>query len=83
MQWTPADNSQTWKIFSFWESYTNQKSCVGGANATNFIGNGSWITDHFSKAGAQRTTDFWDQYLLSDSETRRLLGCIGQYGTIL
>ncbi|KAF2180154.1 hypothetical protein K469DRAFT_753618 [Zopfia rhizophila CBS 207.26] len=79
MQWTPPDISKTWKIFTFWEAYTNQKSCTGGTNATDFIGNGSWITDHFSKAGAQLTTDFWDQYLLSDPEIRRLLGSVGKY----
>ncbi|KAF2187908.1 hypothetical protein K469DRAFT_567905 [Zopfia rhizophila CBS 207.26] len=79
LQWTPPDNSKTWKIFSFWEGYTNQRSCAAGYNATDFIGNGSWIVDHFSKAGAARVTDFWDEYILSNKEVASLLKSVGKY----
>lgn len=81
LQWSPLDTSSSWKIFSFWEAYTNQRSCDGGPNATTFLGNGSWIVDHFSKTGASRITEFWDEYILSDAQIASLLGSIGNYGT--
>lgn len=34
--------------------------------------------DHFSAAGAKRTTDFWDDYILDDSN-RQLLRSVGGY----
>ncbi|KAJ4354220.1 uncharacterized protein N0V89_005954 [Didymosphaeria variabile] len=77
--WTPPDNSRVWRIFSFWEAYTNQRSCDGGPNATTALGNGSWTVDHFSKAGAFRITEFWDQYILSDQRVAELLHDVGNY----
>jgi hypothetical protein len=81
LQWTPPDVTESWKIFSFWEAYTNQRSCDGGPNATDVIGNGSWIVDHFSAAGAAKITDFWDENILSDTEIADLLSSVGNYGT--
>lgn len=78
--WTPPDLTKTWKILSFWEAYTNQKSCDGGPNAATYIGNGSWTVDHFSKAGAARVTDFWDKQILSNAEVSGLLRSVGRYG---
>jgi hypothetical protein len=40
LQWTPPDITKSWTIFTFWEAYTNQRSCDGGPNATTTIGNG-------------------------------------------
>jgi hypothetical protein len=81
LQWSPPDASKSWKVFSFWESYTNQRSCDGGPNPTTVIGNGSWIVDHFSERGASRITDFWDEVLLSDQEMADLVRTVGKYGT--
>lgn len=81
VQWMPPDATRSWKIFSFWESYTNQRSCDGGPNPTSVIGNGSWIVDHFSKVGASRVTDFWNDVFLSDSEIAELVKTVGNYGT--
>lgn len=80
LSWQPPKDGKAWKIFSFWESYTNQRSCRGGSNATDFLGNGSWIVDHFSMAGASRMTQFWDDYILADTEVSDLLGKVGKYG---
>lgn len=41
--------------------------CLASPYAKAIIGNGSWIVDRFSGAGAQRVTDFWDQQLLNDT----------------
>lgn len=80
LQWeAPAGNS-TWRIFSIWQQYTNQKSCEGGVGADTVIGNGSWTVDHLSKTGAKRITDFWDDNILSDSEIASLLSEVGKYG---
>lgn len=75
----PGGNN-TWRICSFWEAFTNQKSCTGGVNATTLIGNGSWTVDHFSATGAKVTTDFLDQQILSDSNIKALLQEVGEYG---
>lgn len=83
ISWTPPTTGSSWRIFSFWEAYTNQRSSKGGIGAKDFIANGSWVVDHFSKAGAARVTDFWDQYILSDAEISRLLKSVGKYGMLL
>lgn len=81
LEWTPpADGgNSTWKLFSYWQRYTNQRSCRGGLNATTIIGNGSWTVDHFSTAGAVKVTDFWDQQILSDAETAELVAEVAKY----
>ncbi|KAJ9668901.1 hypothetical protein H2201_001147 [Coniosporium apollinis] len=79
LYWTAPPGNTTWRIFTFWEKYTNQRSVDGGVNATDFIGNGSWTVDHFSRTGGSRTTDFLDQYVLSDADTQSLLRSVGQY----
>ncbi|ROV88303.1 hypothetical protein VMCG_10483 [Cytospora schulzeri] len=81
LEWTPPVSglNSTWRIFSFWEQYTNQRECHGGLNATTVIGNGSWIVDHFSSTGAQKVTKFWDEQILTDQETAELLSSVGEY----
>lgn len=81
LEWTPtADGgNSTWKLFSYWQRYTNQRACRGGLNPSTVIGNGSWTVDHFSKAGAVKITDFWDQHILSDSETAELLRDVAKH----
>lgn len=81
LEWTPpADGgNSTWKLFSYWQRYTNQRACRGGLNATTVIGNGSWTVDHFSTAGAVKVTDFWDQQILSDAETAELVADVAKY----
>jgi len=81
LDWTPPDNTSTWQILSFWEAYTNQRASRTSDGARDFLGNGSWTVDHFSKAGAARVTDFWDQYILSDPEVGQLVKEVGKYGT--
>ncbi|CZR63542.1 uncharacterized protein PAC_13439 [Phialocephala subalpina] len=75
--WTPPTDSN-YTLIAFYERYTNQRSCIGGVNATDFIGNGSWTVDHFSAAGSKRTTDFLDQHVIYD-EVKDLLEEVGEY----
>lgn len=81
LEWTPPvdEGNSTWKLFSYWQRYTNQRACRGGLNPSTVIGNGSWTVDHFSAAGAAKVTDFWDQQILSDSETAELLAEVAKY----
>lgn len=81
LEWTPPVNgiNSTWRIFSYWQQYTNQRECHGGLNATTVIGNGSWVVDHFSIIGAQKVTNFWDEQILVDQETADLLASVGEY----
>ncbi|KAI7973218.1 hypothetical protein EIK77_004495 [Talaromyces pinophilus] len=73
LNWMVPSGNSSWRIFSFWQEYTNQRSVAGAFNATSFIGNGSWTVDHFSKKGAQRVTEFFDDYIIVDEETAELL----------
>lgn len=80
LNWTVPSGDSTWRIFSFWGHFTNQRSNTGGTLSTTVIGNGSWTVDHFSSTGAKVTTDFWDQNILDDAETANLLKAVGEYG---
>jgi len=80
LTWTAPAGDSEWRIFSFWERFTNQRSNAGGTVPTSFIGNGSWTTDHFSKTGAALSTDFFDKYVIADAETEALLRSVGNYG---
>ncbi|KAL1895595.1 hypothetical protein Sste5346_005064 [Sporothrix stenoceras] len=71
--------SPGWQLMAFYQRYTNERSCVSVDNASTWIGNGSWMVDHFSAAGAQKMTDFWDTHLLADSLTKELLTHAGGY----
>lgn len=75
----PSDGSSPWQLMAFYQRYTNERSCVSVANASSWVGNGSWMVDHFSAAGAQKMTDFWDTHLLADNATRQLLAQVGGY----
>ena len=79
--WTaPSPNNATWVLFGIYERFTNQRSCVSVWNATTALGNGSWMVDHWSAAGAKKTTDFWDDQILSDPQIATLLSKVGEYG---
>ncbi|PVI04053.1 hypothetical protein DM02DRAFT_694583 [Periconia macrospinosa] len=79
LTWTAPEGNETWIIFSIYERYTNQRSCVSIANATTALGNGSWMVDHWSARGAKLTTDFWDQQILSDASIAALMRDAGGY----
>ncbi|GAM40137.1 hypothetical protein TCE0_037f12250 [Talaromyces pinophilus] len=79
LNWMVPSGNSSWRIFSFWQEYTNQRSVAGAFNATSFVGNGSWTVDHFSKKGAQRVTEFFDDYIIVDEETTELLKSVGSY----
>lgn len=80
LNWTAPEGDSTWRVFSFWEQYTNQRANSPGTFATDFIGNGSWTVDHFSATGAKVVTDFWDTYILNDTELADLVRAVGNYG---
>ncbi|CEN59796.1 hypothetical protein ASPCAL02240 [Aspergillus calidoustus] len=69
LNWQAPAGNGNWKIFSFWEGFTNQVSCTGGVNGTTTIEKGSLVVDHFSEAGARLHTDFFDNHVLVDSTT--------------
>lgn len=83
VDWTPPSikttGNGTWVVMAFYQRYTNERSCVSVANASTWMGNGSWIVDHFSASGAKKATDFWDQYLLSDDEIKSLVRQVAEY----
>lgn len=66
---------------AWYERHTNQRSINGGPGASNYVQNGSWIVDHFSKAGSRIMTQFFDDHVVPDPEDRSLLAKVGKYGT--
>ncbi|KAK3986205.1 hypothetical protein QBC44DRAFT_273625 [Cladorrhinum sp. PSN332] len=74
-----ASGQASWVVMAFYQRFSNERSCVSVPNAPTWVGNGSWMTDHFSSAGAKKVTDFWDQQLLADSEIDGLMRKVGDY----
>ncbi|KAF2136702.1 uncharacterized protein K452DRAFT_127448 [Aplosporella prunicola CBS 121167] len=79
LTWTAPAGGTSWRVFAFYERYTNQRSVSPGLNATDYIQNGSWTVDHFSAAGGKKLTDFFDEHVIPDEETRELLAKVGKY----
>lgn len=80
LRWTAPDGDSTWRIMTFWEHFTNQRSVMGGVNATGVIANGSWVVDHFSQDGARLLSDFVEEEILSHSEIGNLIRELGSIG---
>jgi hypothetical protein len=80
LNWQAPAGNGNWKIFSFWEGFTNQVSCTGGVNGTTTIENGSLVVDHFSEAGARLHTDFFDNHVLVERTINEGLRTHGAYG---
>ena len=72
-------DGREWVVLAFYQRYSNERSCVSIPDAPTWIGNGSWMVDHFSPSGAKKTTDFWDQHLLDDGEIDKLMRQVGKY----
>jgi hypothetical protein len=82
LDWKVPAGNDTWKIFAFWEGFTNQVSCSGGINGTTTIQRGSLVVDHFSKAGAKLHTKFFDDHILTGEATKTNLRVNGRYGKL-
>ncbi|KAF5700321.1 hypothetical protein FGLOB1_10853 [Fusarium globosum] len=76
LTWTAPKDYKEYVLFAHYERYTNQRSCDGVP--TDVIANGSWVTDHFSAAGAKLASQFWEKNLLS-TQIRQLLKEIGKH----
>ncbi|CVK84497.1 uncharacterized protein FPRN_01978 [Fusarium proliferatum] len=75
LTWTAPKDYKEYVLFAHYERYTNQRSCDGVP--TDVIANGSWVTDHFSAAGAKLASQFWEKNLLS-TQIRQLLREVGK-----
>ncbi|KAJ0363559.1 hypothetical protein COL26b_012905 [Colletotrichum chrysophilum] len=79
--WTPPKDSQnTRSIMAWYTRYTKQRSIDAAPDAVSWLQNGSWVTDHFSAAGAKKLTDFFDEYIIPEEEDKKLLARVGKYG---
>ncbi|KAK1453408.1 hypothetical protein CMEL01_05067 [Colletotrichum melonis] len=76
---TPKDSQNAWRIMAWYTRYTNQRSVEGAPDAATWVQNGSWVTDHFSAAGAKKLTDFFDGYIVPEGQDRELLARVGKY----
>ncbi|KAM0204159.1 hypothetical protein ACHAQI_009984 [Fusarium lateritium] len=74
--WTAPKDYEEYVLFAHYERYTNQRSADG--IPTDVIANGSWVTDHFSAAGAKLAAQFWEKNLLS-TQIRQLLKEVGEH----
>ncbi|KAK7452589.1 hypothetical protein CaCOL14_004502 [Colletotrichum acutatum] len=76
---TPKDSQSTWRIMAWYTRYTNQRSIDAAPDAATWVQNGSWVTDHFSVAGAKKLTGFFDEYIIPEEQDRELLARVGKY----
>ncbi|KAG5762945.1 hypothetical protein H9Q72_008957 [Fusarium xylarioides] len=76
LTWTAPKDYKEYVLFAHYERYTNQRSCDGVP--TDVIANGSWVTDHFSAAGAKLASQFWEKNLLT-TQIRQLLKEVGKH----
>jgi len=79
LTWRAPSDHDEYVIFALYERFTNQRSCVGVP--TDVISNGSWVTDHYSAAGAELVAQFWEKNLL-DKEIKELLRLVGRHSKI-
>ncbi|KAG7075985.1 secreted protein [Colletotrichum scovillei] len=76
---SPKDSQSTWRLMAWYTRYTNQRSIDGAPDAATWVQNGSWVTDHFSAAGAKKLTGFFDEYMIPEEQDRELLVRVGKY----
>ncbi|PNP85070.1 hypothetical protein FNYG_01595 [Fusarium nygamai] len=76
LTWTAPKDYKEYVLFAHYERYTNQRSADGVP--TDVIANGSWVTDHFSAAGAKLAASFWEKNLLT-TQIRQLLKAVGKH----
>ncbi len=77
--WRAPRDFSNYTLFAIYERYSNQRSVDPTENAVDIIGNGSWVTDHFSAAGAGLVTNFWEETILS-ADSRALVSSAGGHG---
>ncbi|KAK3314019.1 hypothetical protein B0H66DRAFT_630330 [Apodospora peruviana] len=68
-----------WVVMAFYQRYSNERTSQTNGRPTSWVGNGSWVVDHFSAAGAKKATDFWDHTMFDDKEIDRLTRQVGMY----
>lgn len=67
-------------VFAFYQRRSGASNLIFENNGTNSIfDNGSFVVDHFSVAGADVISAFWESYILDD-EIEALLKQVAQYG---
>lgn len=66
----PGDANSTYALIAFYQAPTGQSLSGYTATGTNYV------LDTFSKAGAEATTDFYDEHILT-SDVRKLLAQMG------
>src|SRR3954454_21900190 len=70
LRWTPPDGA-TWVILSYWQRGSGQQPEAGPHSSP-----AAYVVDHFSAAGTEAVTRYWDDEILH-STLRRLLGSAG------
>ncbi|CAI4219795.1 unnamed protein product [Parascedosporium putredinis] len=78
LRWTAPTKFANYTLFAVYEKFTLQRSVDPIDHAAELIGNGSWITDHFSASGANLVIDFWDEHILG-GEVNELIKKVGEH----
>ncbi|KAK3388042.1 hypothetical protein B0H63DRAFT_392879 [Podospora didyma] len=82
LDWQPpssAKASPQWVVMAFYQRFSNERSCTTSSRPSSWVGNGTWVVDHFSASGAKKATDFWDQNLFNDKAIDQLMRQVGMY----
>jgi hypothetical protein len=66
LDWTAPDDGGTWTVMVFRQTASGQKgSPYTAPNADTFASGDGYVVDHLSTEGAEVSTDYWDQHLLT------------------
>lgn len=77
LSWTAPTGAHPWMLFFIYERSTNQRASITTGSPPLAIQNGSRVVDHFSRAGAEKVAQFWDENLLDDEDIVSLLRDVG------
>ncbi|TPR02379.1 hypothetical protein CAN33_0044010 [Aspergillus niger] len=71
----------TYRLFAYYQYQDLVKNLdIQESSTGSIFDNGSYTVDHFSAHGAQTTIDFWENYILNDTDIKSLLQEVGRYG---
>ncbi|KAI2831767.1 CAZyme family GH106 [Aspergillus niger] len=71
----------TYRLFAYYQYQDLVKNLdIHESSTGSIFDNGSYTVDHFSARGAQTTIDFWENYILNDTDIKSLFQEVGRYG---
>jgi hypothetical protein len=78
LTWTAPDDGGVWNVIVFRQTASGQTgSPYTASNADTFASGNGYVEDHLSTEGAEITTDYWDEHILTP-QVRTLIDGLDQ-----